>query len=275
MLSKRSERGKEEAKERDRERKREKRSQLTPDQQDQVRLLDRERWHKRRKNMSSIEVEKVRAKDRERKSCEFVKAKKRRNRDIVNEIKRINESLRKRLIRSLLSDEDRKKSRDKARIEMASSRKNGFLRRKYKQRTKRDPNKITLWKNFFRKVNLDLFICENPRLKSLHNKLNSMNKEVKEMEDKRRQEAQMYARMPTWTPGREFKQKLEESRGVCQKIKNMRKHRKKIKEVIKDYEKLRKTLGQESNYDSSSTDDFDGWSDSDHASEHGDIDVYS
>ena len=76
---------------------------------------------------------KVRAKDRERKSCEFKKAKKRRNRDIVNEIKRINESLRKRLIRSLLSDEDRKKSRDKARIEMASSRKNGFLRRKYKQ----------------------------------------------------------------------------------------------------------------------------------------------
>ena len=249
MLSKRSERGKEEAKERDRERKREKRSQLTPDQQDQVRLLDRERWHKRRKNMSSIEVEKVRAKDRERKSCEFVKAKKRRNRDIVNEIKRINESLRKRLIRSLLSDEDRKKSRDKARIEMTSSRKNVFLRRKYKQRTKRDPNKITIWKNFFKKVNLDLFICENPRLKSLHNKLSSMNKEVKEVENKRRQEAQMYALIPTWTPGRKFKQKLEESRGVCQKIKNVRKHRNKIKEVIKDYEKLRKSLGQESDFD--------------------------
>ena len=61
-------------------------------------------------------------------------------------LNKIDESLKKRLSRSLLSDKDRKKSRERARIEMASSRKNGFLRRrKYKQRTKRDPNKITIW----------------------------------------------------------------------------------------------------------------------------------
>ena len=75
----------------DRERKREKRSQMTSDQQDQVRLSDRERWHKKRKIMSHIEKEKVRAKDQGRKSG--VKAKKRRNTEIVKEIKKIEELL--------------------------------------------------------------------------------------------------------------------------------------------------------------------------------------
>ena len=87
----------------DRIRKWVKRRLMTSDQQDQVRLSDRERWHKKRKNMTHIEKENVRSKDRVRK--------KRRNRGIVKEVKKIEELLRKRKFRSLLSEEDKSKLR--------------------------------------------------------------------------------------------------------------------------------------------------------------------
>lgn len=218
--------------------------------------------------MSQAEKDKVRAKDRERKSCEFVKEKAGRNKKLIKEIKKIDTLLKVRLCRSLQSEEDRIKFRNKAKVQMSSRRKNGYLR-KYKQRTKRDAKEIQIWRDFFRRVNLDLFICETPRLLSLHKKLNSMKKEIRAMENKERQEAQMYARMAKWTPGRAFKQKLEESRGVCKKIMDMRKHRKKIKEVIKDYEKLRKSSCQAESWST------DAESDDDDVSENGDIDIYS
>ena len=243
----------------DRIRKWVKRRQMTSDQQDQVRLSDRERWHKKRKNMTQIEKEKVRAKDRDRK--------KRRNRGIVKEVKKIEEVLRIRKFRSLLSEEEKIKLRDKAKVEMASNRKNGSLM-KYKQtRTRRDRNRILILRDFLDKINYE---SETPKLKCLNKKLKSWNDEVKAMEYQKRQKARMYERMGTFSMGRAYKRKQEEP--VTQKSINMRKHRKKIKEVIKDYEKLRKTSGQVSYFESSSSDTE---SDSDNVNEGGDIDVYS
>ena len=65
------------------------------------------------------------------------------------------------------------------------------------------------------------------------------------MENRRREEAHLRSRMPTWKPERAFKEregkKLEEMVNKIQK--KMRKHRKKVKEEIKDYEKLRRSKG--------------------------------
>ena len=83
----------------------------------------------------------VKEKDKKRKSLKFWKT--RRKARCVKEIKQIDGALRKRLLRSMLSEEDKIKSRKKAKVEMALGRKNGFLR-KYKQRTKRDPNRLNM-----------------------------------------------------------------------------------------------------------------------------------
>ena len=152
---------------------------------------------------------------------------------------------------------------------MASNRKNGSLM-KYKQRTKRDPKRIEIWGDFFRKFNHEFFIFETPKLKSICNKLKSLHDEVKAMENMKRQKASMYERMGNWSMGRAFKGKQEEP--ATKKSINTRPHRKKIKEVIKDYWKLRKASGQESYSESSSS---DAESDSDYIDEGGDIDVYS
>lgn len=263
-----------EARERDRERKREQRSKLTVEQLDEVRLKEKVRIQTRRNNMCQTEKEKVKEKDKKRKSLKFWKT--RRKARCVKEIKKIDGALRKRFFRSMLSEENKIKSRKKAKVEMASGRKNGFLR-KYKQRTKRNPNRLIIWRDFFKTFDIEFLKSETPKKKHLYNELNVLKKETRKMEDRERQEyqrAHMFDNMPTWT-GRNFKQKGNETteKFVTKKISKMRKHRKKIKEKIENYEELRKKSDQSSYYGRDDTVDYED-SDSDNVSEHGGIDVY-
>ena len=262
----RREKGKIKARERDRQRKRDKRSRLTDDELNKLRIKEKVRIQKRRKNMSQAKKDKEKEKDRSRKSNKFVMLKKRRIAKHIKEIKSIEKVLRMRSLRSLVSEEDKRKSRHKAKVEMALGRKNGLVR-KYKQRAKRDPNDLKIWGDFLRPGNLENFISDTPKLKKLHKKLKVLKKQFIAMENKEWQEAHKFDGMPTWTPGRFFKQKevgeVEES--VNKNLINMRKHRKKIKEKIEDYDKLRQRSGQSS--------DSDSESESDGVSEHGDTDV--
>ena len=126
-----------------------------------------------------------------------------------------------------------------------------------------------MWKDFFKTFTLDLFITETPRLKHVHDKLNVLNGKVREMENQRRQEAHIHARIPAWKPERALKEKFE---SVRNKIMKMRNHRQKIKEEIKDFEKLRrKSLMCDTNDSSVDSEDEEDRSDS----EHGDFDIYS
>ena len=272
MTAKRSEQRKMEARERDKERKREKRDQMTFEQLEKLRLSEKERFQRRRQNMSKTEKEKLQEKDRNRKTYWFDKAKKRRNKCISREIKNIDKVLRVRKWRESFSEEKRMFLREKAKAEMMLRRKNGVLK-EYKQkgkRTKRNKNNLTIWKDFFKTITLDLFITETPKLKHLHEKLNVLNSKVREMENQRRQEAYMYARIPTWKPERAFKEKCE---SVRNKIMKMRNHRQKIKEEIKDYEKLRRKALMCDTNDSSDSEYDESYNRSD--SEHGDFDIYS
>ena len=268
MTPERNKMRKMEAKERDRERKREQRSKLTVEQLDQLRLKEKVRIQTRRNNMCQTEKEKVKEKDKKRKSLKFWKT--RRKARCVKEIKQIDGALRKRLLRSMLSEEDKIKSRKKAKVEMALGRKKGFLR-KYKQRTKRDPNRLIIWRDFFKTFDIEFLKSETPKKKHLYNELNVLKKEIRKMEGRERQEyqrAHMFDNMPTWT-GRNFKQKGKEAteKFVSKKISKMRTHRKKIKERIENYEELRKISVQ------SRSNGSDSDSDSDNVSEGG-IDVY-
>ena len=230
-----------ERKRRDSERKR--RDQLTSIQLEHVRSTERKRMKKRRQFMSNAEKDKVKEQDRNRKSCRYRKACKLRNKKNLQEIRNIDKVLRMRNLRSLLSEEETTRLRTNAKVTMSSLRKNGFVK-KYKQREKRDKNYLIIWKKFLNTINLDLFMMNNPRLKNLHIKLNKIEKEVKEMENKRREEAHLAAIMPTWKSmkrdGKNLKN-LEEM--VNKNMKKMRKHRKEIKLEIKDYEKSRRCSG--------------------------------
>ena len=66
-------------------------------------------------------------------------SKRRSNLDDLKELKRIEEVVRKRKFRSLLSDKEKNIEKLKAKVGMAKVRKNGSLRT-YKQRKKRDKN---------------------------------------------------------------------------------------------------------------------------------------
>ena len=160
----RTERNKErliEARERDRERKREKRDQLTDEQLDQVRTSEKQRFQIRRKAMSICKKEEEKEKDRNRKSYWFTQAKKKRNREILKEIKKIETVIRVRKLRAQNSEEDKLILRKEARGKMTVGRKNGFLN-KYKQRDKRAGNDLQIWKDFFRTTNLDLLSSSGP-----------------------------------------------------------------------------------------------------------------
>ena len=147
------------ARERDRERK--KRNLLTPSQLARVNFLEKTNKKKLRKNMSETEKERVKEKDRMRKISD--KKLKKLNLEKIKEICRINTLLRVRKLRSQLSEKEKQVVRDKAREGMALKREKGFLG-KYKQRKKRDPNYLNIWRNFFRHINLDLFIMGTPQL---------------------------------------------------------------------------------------------------------------
>ena len=163
-----------------------------------------------------------------------------RNKKDLQEIKNIDKVLRMRKLRSLLSEEEKKRLRTNAKVTMSALRKNVFVK-KYKQREKRDKNYLNIWKKFLHTINLDLFMMDNPRLKNLPLKLNKIVKEVKEMENKRREEAHLAARMPTWKSMKKDKNNLKNlEEMVNNNMKKMRKHRKEIKLEIKDYEKFSK-----------------------------------
>ena len=178
------------ARERDRERKR--RDQLTPSQLAQVRFLDKENKKRRRKKKNMIKNDKL---------LHFHE---------IKEIKRIKTLLRVREQRSKLSEEEKQGVRDRARDIMSRGRKEGFLR-KYKQRRKRDKNHLVIWKNYFKSVNLDLFMMDHPNMKNTHEELKVWSKQVKEMENKKREEAFRNSRMQTWNPRTAFKKREEAS----------------------------------------------------------------
>ena len=228
------------ARERDNERKREKRNQLTVEQLEQVRSSEKQQIQNRRKNMSNCKREEVKEKDRNRKSYWFTQAKKKRNREILKEIKKIETLFRVRKLRSTLSEEDKSNFKKEAKAKMTAGRKNGFLK-KYKQRKRRTGNDLQIWKDFFRTITLDLFITETPKLKSVHEKLNKMNNKVKEMENQKREDAHRFDRMPVWTSERAFKQKDEKRRdeSVSKHSIKMRKFRKEIKKEIRGYQNLK------------------------------------
>ena len=144
MKGKRSLEGKMEAKKRDRERKR--RDQLSSDQLDHVRLRDKKYKQIYRKRMSETEKQNAREARNEKNRSE---SKRRSNLDDLKELKRIDEVVRKRKFRSLLSDKEKNIEKLKAKVGMAKGRKNGSLQT-YKQRKKRDKNELFMWKRFSR-----------------------------------------------------------------------------------------------------------------------------
>ena len=77
------------------------------------------------------------------------------------EMKKIEEVIRKRKFRTLLSEKEKNIVRMNSRIAMALCRKNGSLSA-YKQRKKRDPIDVNVWRNFFKNdIFVDLFMETN------------------------------------------------------------------------------------------------------------------
>ena len=113
-----------------------------------------------------------------------------------------------RTLRSKLSAEQQSRLQNKAKVNMSAGRRNGFVR-KYKQREKRDKNHLNIWKKFLKTINLDLFEMAKPKLVNIHIRLNKLAYEVKMMENRRREEAHLRSRMPTWKPERAFKERTQ------------------------------------------------------------------
>ena len=180
MKAKRSLEGKMEARKRDRERKR--RDQLSSDQLDSLRLKDKNYKQIQRQNMS--EKEKQRARDA-RNQKNRSESKYRSNLNDLKELKRINEVVRKRKFRSLLSEKEKNNDKIKAKVGMSKGRKSGFIS-SYKQRKKRDKNELYIWKRFINWVDLDLFKERNPKLKNVNEKLKLMQTQIRDFENNRR-----------------------------------------------------------------------------------------
>ncbi len=241
MKGKRSLEGKMEAKKRDRERKR--RDQLSSDQLDHVRLRDKKYKQIYRKRMSETEKQNAREARNEKNRSE---SKRRSNLDDLKELKRIDEVVRKRKFRSLLSDKEKNIEKLKAKVGMAKGRKNGSLQT-YKQRKKRDKNELFMWKRFIDKVDLDLFRERNKNLKNVHEKLKLLNKQIRDFENHRRLLADRHSRMKTWK-GRSQTKKEQ----YCNKKRiEMRKHRKIIYVEVEDF------IERKIAYDSDSYSDSD------------------
>ena len=225
MRAKRSLEGKLEARERDRERK--KRDQLTSDQLECVRAKERKYKKCRRQNMT--DAEKQKARETRNSQYEPRNLKKKRNLKNLKEMKNIDKVIRMRKHRSLLSEKEKSNEKQNSKIRMASGRKNGFLKA-YKQRKRRDKNDLYVWRDFFKHdICVDLFVETNSKKKCIKEKLTSLQKEIRDCENKRRSEAYMYSRMGVWK-GRSLNLKGK----LCSKNSmKKRKHRMKIKEKIK------------------------------------------
>ena len=205
MTGKRNLEGKMEARKRDRERKR--RDQLTSTQLDCVR--SREKKYKKLKRKTE-------------------RLKRMSNAEDLKEIKRIDEALRKRKYRSQLSEKEKENEKQKSKIGMTLGRKNGFLTT-YKQRKKRDKNELYIWKRFINLVNFDLFKERNSNRQDLIEKLASMKRQIRDFENKKREEANRYRHFRWVWKGRNVNKKEE----VCNKnIVKMRQYRTKITKKI-------------------------------------------
>ena len=205
MTGKRNLEGKMEARKRDRERKR--RDQLTSTQLDCVR--SREKKYKKLKRKTE-------------------RLKRMSNAEDLKEMKRIDEALRKRKYRSQLSEKEKENEKQKSKIGMTLGRKNGFLTT-YKQRKKRDKNELYIWKRFINLVNFDLFKERNSNRQDLIEKLASMKRQIRDFENKKREEANRYRHFRWVWKGRNVNKKEE----VCNKnIVKMRQYRTKITKKI-------------------------------------------
>ena len=241
--------GKMEARKRDRERKR--RDQLSTDQLDCVRSKDKKYKQLKRQNMSETDKQKAREVRNQKNRSE---SKKRTNLDNLKEIKRIDEVVRKRRSRSLLSEEEKGIEKLKAKVAMAKGRKNGFIR-SYKQRQKRDKNDLYIWKRFIKWVNLDLFKERNPRLKDINDKLQSLQRQIKDFENNRRLLAHQRSRMKAWKGRPQMdKEKICNKRSI-----EIRKHRKiiDVKVDIEDSNLRKSTYESDSSIDNDQEENID------------------
>ena len=199
--------------------------------------------------MSETEKQKAREVRNQKNRSE---SKKRSNLDNLKEIKRIDEVVRKRRSRSLLSEEEKSIEKLKAKVAMAKGRKNGFIR-SYKQRKKRDKNELYIWKRFIKWVNLDLFKERNPRLKDVNEKLELLQRQIRDFENNRRLLAHRRSRMKTWK-GRP-KTKKEQ---ICNKSSiEIRKHRKIIYGKFDIEDSKKSTYESDSSIDSDQEENID------------------
>ena len=224
MRVKRSLEGKLEARERDRERKR--RDQLTSEQLEHVRK--RERIYKKHRRQNMNDIDKAKEKENRKRKYEPRNLKKKRNVENLKEMKNIEQVIRMRKFRSLLSEKEKHNKKFNSKVGMALGRKNGFLR-VYKQRKKRNKNDLYVWKDFFEyNIFVDLFLETNSKKSDIKEKLTSIQRKIRDFENKRRAEAHMQSRMTVWK-GWSLSNKEE----VCSKNGlKMRKHRGKIKKKI-------------------------------------------
>ena len=183
MSARRSLEGKMEARERDRERKR--RDQLSADKLESVRLQDKNYKKLWRQNMT--ETEKQKTKEARKSRYKPKNLKKKRNLKNLKEMKKIEEVIRKRKFRTLLSEKEKNIVRMNSRIAMALCRKNGSLSA-YKQRKKRDPIDVNVWRNFFKNdIFVDLFMETNSKKEKVREKLKSVKRQIRDFENKERQ----------------------------------------------------------------------------------------
>lgn len=228
MTAKRNPEGKMEAQKRDRERKR--RDQLTASQLNQVRLTEKKYKKLKRNNMSEMDKQKAReVRNLKNRSKEVKKIS---NAEDLKEMKKRDEALRKRQYRSQLSEKEKSIAKLKAKIGMASGRKNGFLT-SYKQRKSR--------------------------------KEEIRRKQIRDLENQKREEANRYKHFRWVWKGRNVNKKacLDE---VCDKnIVRMRQYRTKIKEKINIKDVKTIYCGYDSSDNSSSDEEDikenDWWSD--------------
>ena len=146
-------------------------------------------------------------------------------------MKNIEQVLRMRKFRSLLSEKQKNILKMNSKIGMALGRKNGSLRT-YKQRKKRDQIDLNVWRNFFKNdIFVDLFMETNIKKEKVREKLKSVKRQIRDFENQRRQEEQMRRLFKgrVWT-GRVWKKSslIKEKEKCSQDNERIRKYRTKI-----------------------------------------------
>ena len=164
-------------------------------------------------------------------------------------MKKIEEVIRKRKFRTLLSEKEKNIVKLNSRVAMALYRKKGSLSA-YKQRKKRDPIDVNVWRNFFKNdIFVDLFMETNRKKEKVREKLKSVKRQIRDFENEERQKEE-WDRL--WK-GRVWKGKslIKEEETHSKDNVRIRKHRTKIKEKIIIEEEI------ESKNDQSSSEETD------------------